>query len=44
MTNPAFSLPDVRDALQALANAANDAASNAGVSRSTIDLVGFRAS
>jgi len=44
MTSPALSVPGVLDALQALGKAANEAASTAGVPRSTIDLVGLRAS
>lgn len=44
MSNPAFSMPGVREALLALGNATNEAASNAGVPQSTIDLVGLRAS
>lgn len=43
-TSPALSVPGVLDALQALGKAANEAASTAGVPRSTIDLVGLRAS
>ena len=44
VTSPAISMPGIRDALQAWGNAANEAASNAGVPQSTIDLVGLRAS
>ncbi len=44
MTSPALSVPGVLDALQNLARAADDAASQAGVPRSTIDLVSLRAS
>jgi len=44
MTSPALSVPGVLDALQALGKAANEAASNAGLPQSTIDLVGLRAS
>jgi AhpD family alkylhydroperoxidase len=44
MTNPALSVPGTSEALQALAKAANNAAAAAGVPRSTIDLIGLRAS
>jgi AhpD family alkylhydroperoxidase len=44
ITNPAFSVPGVIDALQALSKAANEAANEAGLARSTIDLVSLRAS
>jgi AhpD family alkylhydroperoxidase len=44
MTSPALSVPGVLDALQTLGKAANEAARNAGLPQSTIDLVGLRAS
>jgi AhpD family alkylhydroperoxidase len=44
MTSPALSVPGVAEALQALSKAANDAAEAAGIPRSTIELVGLRAS
>jgi AhpD family alkylhydroperoxidase len=44
ITNPALSVPGVIDALQALSKAANEAANQAGLARSTIDLVSLRAS
>jgi AhpD family alkylhydroperoxidase len=44
MTSPALSVPGAGEALQALSKAANDAAAAAGVPRSTIDLIGLRAS
>jgi AhpD family alkylhydroperoxidase len=44
MTSPALSGPGVLDALQTLGKAANEAARNAGLPQSTIDLVGLRAS
>lgn len=40
MTGPPLSVPDARDALQALSRAANEAAASAGVPRSTIDISG----
>jgi AhpD family alkylhydroperoxidase len=42
--HPAFSVPGVLDALQALSKAANDAADQAGLPRRTTDLVSLRAS
>jgi AhpD family alkylhydroperoxidase len=44
IASPALSVPGVAEALQALSKAANDAAEAAGVPRSTIELVGLRAS
>jgi AhpD family alkylhydroperoxidase len=44
MTSPALSVPGVLDALQNLAKAADEAASQAGVPRTTLDLVSLRAS
>jgi AhpD family alkylhydroperoxidase len=44
MTSPTLSVPGVLDALQTLGKAANQAARNAGLPQSTIDLVGLRAS
>jgi AhpD family alkylhydroperoxidase len=44
MTSPALSVPGVLDALQTLSKAANEAARKAGLPKSTIDLVGLRAS
>jgi AhpD family alkylhydroperoxidase len=44
MTNPALSVAGALDALQALSKAVNEAASNAGLSQSTIELVSLRAS
>jgi AhpD family alkylhydroperoxidase len=44
ITSPALSLPGVLDALQALSKAASDAADQAGLPRSTTDLVSLRAS
>src|SRR6266446_5374587 len=44
ITSPAMSVPGALDALLALSNAANEAASRAGVPRTTIDLVHQRAS
>lgn len=44
ITSPALSVPGVLDALQALSKAANEAASQAGLPRSTFDLVSLRAS
>lgn len=44
MTSPAHSVPGIAEALQALSKAAYEAADAAGVPRSTIDLVGLRAS
>ena len=42
--SPALSIPGVLDSLQALSKAASDAASQAGLPRSTVDLVSMRAS
>jgi AhpD family alkylhydroperoxidase len=42
--SPALSVPGVLDALQGLSQAANQAASAAGVPRTTLDLVSLRAS
>src|SRR5713226_2365833 len=44
ITSPALSVPGVLDALQALSKAANEAASQAGLPRTTLDLVSLRAS
>src|SRR5260370_34568228 len=44
ITRRAFSVPGVLDALQALSKAANEAARQAGLPRSTVDLVSLRAS
>jgi AhpD family alkylhydroperoxidase len=44
MTNPALSVPGVLDALRALSKAAGNAADQAGLPRSTTDLVSLRAS
>ena len=44
ITNPALSVPGLLDALQALSKAANDAAKQAGLPRTTADLVSLRAS
>jgi AhpD family alkylhydroperoxidase len=44
MNNPAFSVPGVSEALQALSKASGEAAAAAGVPKSTIELVGLRAS
>lgn len=44
MTNPVVGVPGVMEALQALSKATNDAAEAGGVPRSTIELVGLRAS
>jgi AhpD family alkylhydroperoxidase len=44
MTSPALTLPGAIEALQALSKAANDAAREAGVPETTIDLVELRAS
>ena len=44
ITNPALSVPGVLDALQALSQAANEAANQAGLPRSTVELVSLRAS
>lgn len=44
MTSPALGVPGVLDALQELTKAAKEAAREAGVPQSTIDLVGLRAS
>jgi AhpD family alkylhydroperoxidase len=42
--NPALSVPGLFDALQSLSEAANDAASQAGVPPTTLELVNLRAS
>ncbi len=42
--SPALSVPGAFDALQALGNAANEAAHQAGLPRTTLDLVSLRAS
>jgi AhpD family alkylhydroperoxidase len=42
--NPALSVPGVIDALQSLGEAANNAAKEAGLSQTTVDLVSLRAS
>ena len=44
ITSPALSVPGVLEALQALSSAANEAASQAGLPQTTIDLVSLRAS
>jgi AhpD family alkylhydroperoxidase len=44
MTNPALNVPGVLDALQSVSKAANDAASQAGLPQSTMELVSLRAS
>ena len=44
MTSPALSVPGALDALQGLARAATEAASQAGLSQTTVDLVSLRAS
>jgi AhpD family alkylhydroperoxidase len=44
MTSPVLSVPGVLDALQAVAEAANDAGLDAGLPQSIIDLVDLRAS
>jgi len=44
MTSPAISVPGVLDALQNLGRAATEAASQAGLPQTTIDLVSLRAS
>ncbi len=44
MTSPALSVPGVVEAMQALGKAANEAAAAAGVPRSTVELIGLRAS
>jgi AhpD family alkylhydroperoxidase len=44
MTSPALTVPGVLDALQSLSKAADDAASEAGLARSILDLVSLRAS
>jgi hypothetical protein len=44
MKSPALSVPGVIEAMQALSQAATDAAEAAGVPRSTIELVHLRAS
>lgn len=44
MTSPALTVPGVIEALQAVSKAANDAARDAGVPETTIDLVELRAS
>jgi len=44
MTSPALSVPGVLDALQSLGRAATEAASQAGVPQTTVDLVSLRAS
>ena len=42
--NPALSVPGVLDALQSLSKVVNDAASEAGLARTTLELVNLRAS
>ncbi len=42
--NPALSVPGLLDALQSLSKAANDAASQAGVPHTTLELVNLRSS
>jgi AhpD family alkylhydroperoxidase len=44
ISNPALSVPGVLDALQALSTAANESGRAAGVSQTTVELVGLRAS
>jgi AhpD family alkylhydroperoxidase len=44
ITSPALSVPGVLDALQSLSQAANEAASQAGVAQTTLELVSLRAS
>lgn len=44
MTSPALSVPGLLDALQSLARAAHEAADQAGLSPSTLELVNLRAS
>jgi AhpD family alkylhydroperoxidase len=44
MTNPALSVPGALDALQALSKTAREAARQAGVPQSTIELIGLRSS
>jgi AhpD family alkylhydroperoxidase len=44
MTNPALSVPGVFDALQSLGQAADQAATEAGVPRTTVELMNLRAS
>jgi AhpD family alkylhydroperoxidase len=44
ITNPALSVPGVIEALQGLSKAANDAAEEAGLPRTTVDLINLCAS
>ncbi len=44
MKSPAISVPGVMEAMQALSKAASDAANEAGVPASTLELIGLRAS
>src|SRR5580658_540800 len=44
ITNPALSVPGVIGALQGLSKAANEAADEAGLPRTTVDLIDLRAS
>jgi AhpD family alkylhydroperoxidase len=44
ITSPALSVPGVLEALQAASNAAAEAAAAAGLPRSTVELIGLRAS
>src|SRR6266540_4074112 len=44
ITSPALSVPGVLDALQALSNAANEAASQADLPQTTLQLASLRAS
>ena len=44
MESPALSIPGTLDALQALSKAASEAAAAAGVPRTTLELIGLRAS